>query len=76
MYYQVYTRVTVLQVLHYLYLGVGVGLVCVTLCNTVGLGVGLGVGLVCVTLCNTLGLGVGLGVGLVCVTLCNTVSTL
>jgi hypothetical protein len=60
LYYEVYTRVTVLQVLHYLYLGLGS--VCVTLCNTVGLG------LVCVTLCNT--------VGLVCVTLCNAVNTL
>jgi hypothetical protein len=39
LYYQVYTRVTVLQVLHYLYvgvgLGVGLGLVYVTLCNNV-----------------------------------------
>jgi hypothetical protein len=35
-YYQVYTRVTVLQVLHYLYLGLGlgVGLGLVHVCNT------------------------------------------
>ena len=35
-------------------LGLVLGLVCVTLCNTVGLGVGLVLGLVCVTLCNTM----------------------
>jgi hypothetical protein len=49
MHYQVYTWVTVL---HYLYLELGVGLVCVTLCNTEGLGVWLGVARVSV--CNTM----------------------